>query len=177
MCLIRDFTKPQLLMLIGLPGSGKSILGQRIANQYPESKIISTDVIRSQLFGDANIQGRWLLIWREIERQLREVLIKNLPIAIYDATNVVRKQRKEVIKLARKIGFNQITGIWLNTPVKLCLNRNQNRDRTVSSEVILEMADHLYDAPPTLEDGFEELIYCFDVFSPLSFAITGDYCR
>jgi predicted kinase len=151
-----------LIVLIGLPGSGKSSLAQQLLQQHGNWRLISTDNIRSQLFGDAAIQGDWLKIWREVERQFRAAVcqIQNGEIAktIYDATNAVRKQRGEAIALARATGFTHITGLWLDTPLELCLQRNQQRDRHVPESVILQMQRSLQDAPPSEGDGFDRLV-------------------
>lgn len=78
--------------------------------------------------------------------------------AVYDATNAVRQHRREAIALARNTGFTHITGLWLDVPLEACLERNQNRDRIVPKEVILQMHSSLLDAPPSRQDGFDELI-------------------
>ncbi len=152
----------KLILLIGLPGSGKSTLTQQLLAQDPQLLLISTDAIRSQLFGDEALQGPWLLIWQEVQRQFRhavgQILRMSAPAAIYDATNAQRRHRREVIVLARNAGFTQITGLWLDTPVWLCLARNRQRDRQVSEAVIFRMHRQLRDAPPTLQEGLDRLI-------------------
>jgi len=153
---------PRLLLLIGLPGSGKSTLAVQLLQACPQRRLISTDAIRAQLFGDEQIQGDWLLVWREVERQLRDAVqcIKagTVTDAIYDATNVVRKQRRQAIALARECGFTQITGVWLNTPISVCMQRNQSRDRQVPQDVIARMYRRLWGAPPSTQEGLNELI-------------------
>lgn len=124
--------------------------------------LISSDNIRRDLYGDAAIQGDWLQVWQDVERQLREVATQiqrcERSAAIYDATNVVRKQRREAIALARQSGFTHITGIWLDTPLWLCLQRNQQRDRQVPADVIQRMSRCLEGAPPSRLEGFNSLI-------------------
>ena len=78
--------------------------------------------------------------------------------AIYDATNAQRRHRRKVIALARATGFTHITGLWLDTPVWLCLARNRRRVRQVPEDVIFRMHRQLRDAPPTLEEGLDRLI-------------------
>ncbi|WP_353930138.1 AAA family ATPase [Okeanomitos corallinicola TIOX110] len=151
----------KLILLIGLPGSGKSTLAKKLIAESPQMQLISTDAIRGQLFGAEAIQGSWLLIWQEIERQFRQATTANIS-TIFDATNAQRKNRREIIELAREIGFTHITGIWIKTPVWVCLKRNQNRDRQVPEEVILRMHRQLRDAPPSLNDGIDEIIYWGD---------------
>jgi len=154
--------KPLLILLIGLPGSGKSTLAQQLLLEDPRRQLISTDAIRRQLFGDEATQGSWFLIWQELHRQLQQAVEQisrsSVGVAIYDATNAQRRQRREVIALVRTTGFTQITGLWLDTPVWLCLARNRKRDRQVPEEVIFRMHRQLRDTPPTLKEGLDCLI-------------------
>ncbi|UKO96201.1 AAA family ATPase [Nostoc sp. UHCC 0870] len=146
-----------LILLIGLPGSGKSTLAKQLIAECPLMQLISTDAIRGQLFGSEAIQGSWLLIWREIERQLQQAISTDKTV-IFDATNAQRRHRREIITLVRDIGFTHITGVWVKTPVWLCLARNKKRDRKVPEEIILRMHRQLRDAPPSQEEGLDELV-------------------
>ncbi|MBE9036505.1 AAA family ATPase [aff. Roholtiella sp. LEGE 12411] len=148
----------QLFLLIGLPGSGKSTLAKQLMAKCPQMQLISTDVIRGQLFGSQAIQGSWLLIWREIQWQFQQAIAAD-STAIYDATNAQRRHRRELITLAQDVGFTHITGIWVDTPVWLCLTRNKRRSRQVPEEIILRMYRQLRDAPPSLEEGINSLIH------------------
>ncbi|KAF3890302.1 MULTISPECIES: AAA family ATPase [Nostocales] len=147
----------KLLLLIGLPGSGKSTFARYLLVDCPQMQIISTDTIRGQLFGGEAVQGPWLVLWHEVLRQFRETVLSD-NITIYDATNAQRRHRREVIASAREIGFTHITGIWVDTPVWLCLARNKKRQRQVPEEVIFRMHRQLRDAPPSLEEGLNELL-------------------
>ena len=181
----------KLILLIGLPGSGKSSLARQMLAENPQRPLISTDGIRSQLFGDEAQQVPWLLIWREVQRQFQQAVVQisstatamtalastedsemrgllnggkfstqvaNAREAIYDATNAQRQHRREIIELARVTGFTHITGLWLDTPVWLCLARNRRRVRQVPEDVILRMHRQFQDAPPTLQEGLDRLI-------------------
>ncbi|NWF60045.1 MAG: AAA family ATPase [Fischerella sp.] len=149
----------KLILLIGLPGSGKSTLAKQLLAECPQRRLVSTDAIRGQLFGNEALQGPWLWIWWEVKRQFQEAIATGSTV-IYDATNAQRRHRREVITLARDIGFTHISGIWINTPVWLCLARNKRRERRVPEEVIFRMYRQLRDAPPSLEEGLDCLI-CF----------------
>ena len=181
----------KLILLIGLPGSGKSSLARQMLAENSHRQLISTDAIRNQLFGDEAQQGPWLLIWREVQRQFQQAVIQisstatvMTPLAstedsqmqwslngekfgtqvadggeaIYDATNAQRRHRREIIELARATGFTHITGLWLDTPVWLCLARNRRRVRQVPEDVILRMHRQFQDAPPNLQEGLDRLI-------------------
>ncbi|MDJ0553235.1 MAG: AAA family ATPase [Microcoleaceae cyanobacterium MO_207.B10] len=146
----------RLFMMIGLPGSGKSTLAKKIIIRYPGYKLISTDVIRAQLFGDEAIQGSWLQVWQEVQQQFHQA-VSQTSLAIYDATNAQRRHRKEVIEFAKETGFSYIIGLWLDKSLELCLERNKQRSRQVPEEVIMKMYRQLSDAPPSCEEGLDEL--------------------
>lgn len=151
-----------LILLIGLPGSGKSYWVQQFVAQSPGTPVISTDRIRAQLFGDEAIQGSWQFVWRRVQSEfshaVEQINLGKVPVAIYDATNAARRQRRNAIALAGSTGFTGITGVWFNTPLAVCLERNCRRDRFVPEAVILRMHRQLQDAPPALKEGFDQLL-------------------
>lgn len=147
----------KLILLIGVPGSGKSTLAGQLLSEYPRSELISTDAIRARVFGSEAVQGQWSLVWHQAQCQLRQA-VEQSAVAIYDATNALRPHRCEAIAAARTIGFTHITGLWLDTPLPLCLERNRRRDRVVPESIILQMHSSLQNAPPKLQDGLDCLI-------------------
>ena len=157
-----EMSSVRLILLIGLPGSGKSTVAAKLLQANVQRRLISTDAIRSHLFGDEAVQGQWRLVWREVGRQfqqaVQECTMGYAFESIYDATNVVRRDRRQAIAFARACGFTDITGVWLNTPLTVCLQRNKQRARQVPDAVILRMHRRLMGAPPTLADGCDRLI-------------------
>jgi predicted kinase len=154
--------QPCLVLLIGLPGSGKTTFARSLLADNPTARIVSTDAVRAQLFGDEAVQGSWRQVWQEVDRQLQIAIglicLGDAAFAIYDATNVVRRDRRCVLARAREIGFRQITGVWLNTPLNVCFIRNRGRDRQVPEAVMLRMARRLEGAPPSLSEALDHLV-------------------
>ncbi len=150
------------MLMIGLPGSGKSFLAANLQQKQPQSLIISTDAIRAELFGDEAIQGDWFGIWRRVEEQFRQAAQQiqsgQLKLSIYDATNARRRYRRDAIALARASGFTHLTGLWLDTPLPLCLARNQGRSRQVPEAIIRQMHRQLLGAPPHRSEGLDDLV-------------------
>lgn len=151
---------PRLVILIGLPGSGKSTLARSLLMQRSR-RLISTDRIRAELFGDESIQGPWSLIWNRVQVEFREAVQQSLQghleEAIFDATNAVRRHRRAVMDAARQNGFVELIGLWVDTPLPVCLERNQKRDRQVPEAVIYRMHRCLRGAPPHLDEGWNRL--------------------
>ncbi|MGJ3248567.1 MAG: AAA family ATPase [Elainellaceae cyanobacterium] len=156
---------PRLILLIGLPASGKSTLAQCLIREGIGQYLISSDAIREQLFGGEAVQGPWNLVWGEIQRQFRDAIeqINQNPgqagTAIYDATNAVRRNRRNAIDLARTVGFSRVVALWLDSSVERCLERNRARSRHVPDEVIWKMYRRLQAAPPSLSEKIDCLIH------------------
>ncbi|XGW00190.1 MAG: AAA family ATPase [Leptolyngbya sp. BL-A-14] len=155
-------TALRLVLLVGLPGSGKSSFAAALVRRCPQRRLIATDAIRSHLFGDEATQGHWLKVWQEVDRQFQQTVQQiasgQVQEAIYDATNVVRRDRRRAIAIARACGFTTVMSVWLNTPLPICLERNRQRERQVPEAVIFRMQRCLISAPPALDDGCDRLL-------------------
>lgn len=154
---------PAAILLIGVPGSGKSKLAMELARSQqigtPNStQLISPDLIRQKLYGSTSIQGAWGEIWTQVKQEFTNAAASQQSV-IYDATNYKLEYRQEVIALFREHGFGPITGLWLDVPLWLCLIRNQHRDCPVPDDVIIEMHTCLSRNPPHLSDGFDSLMF------------------
>lgn len=151
-----------LILMIGIPGSGKSTWAARL-QQQSGCLLISTDRIRANLFGDEAIQGSWLLIGREVQRQFQQAVKQieagQAAFAVYDATNTRRRYRRQALAIARSSGFTHITGLWLNPPLAICLERNRQRLRQVPEDVVQRMYRQLWSCPPRLREGLDLLLH------------------
>jgi predicted kinase len=150
----------QLILLIGLPGSGKSSLVQYLVAQCQQRQVISTDVIRARLFGDESVQGAWMLVLEQIQQQLQAAVSARVAEVIYDATNADRQHRRQAIALGRNCGCDRISGLWLDFPIEQCLDGNRQRSRQVPEEIIWQMCRQLALFPPSLADGLDCLVRC-----------------
>jgi predicted kinase len=150
-------TPPRCHLLIGLPGSGKTTLAQQWQQHDPHLAIVSTDTIRTQLYGDPSHQGQWQEIETEILRQIQQAIANQQPIA-YDATNAQRPHRLAIIeKIQTHHPAIAIHGWQLTTTLETCQHRNHNRARRVPDDIIEQMDTALRDFPPHLGEGFLSL--------------------
>ena len=145
-------TKTNCYLLVGVPGSGKSTLAKRLARSK-NALVLSTDSIRTILYGNPEIQGNW----QDIERVLHNLLLKCVSqnkSVIIDATHTLRAHRKTLLTLSKQINW---TCIYLKTDLDLCHKRNLKRSRTVPKTVIDNMYQNLLNEPPTLNEGFNHI--------------------
>lgn len=138
--------------LIGIPGSGKTTFAQQLVSSDPRYVHISLDQIREQLYGDPIIQGEWMLIKERASELFNEAVAVNRPV-IYDATNVRRSWRMDILQAFAAEGVRWLAWVF-HTPVKLCIERNERRERTVPMDVIIDYAQLLNQLPPTVDEGF-----------------------
>ncbi|AFY99371.1 WYL domain-containing protein [Calothrix sp. PCC 6303] len=141
--------------LIGVPGSGKSTFAAALA-KLGNNVIISTDEIRTTLYGDAAIQGNW----NEIENQAL-LLIQQAQTSkksvIYDATNFKRAFRMDFLMKIKEDGETlplRWIAWYLKTPIETCIKWNQNRNRQVPQPIIETMSKLLANFPPLIAEGF-----------------------
>lgn len=151
-----------LTLLMGLPGSGKSTWAIALTEQAPGWQVVSTDHIRMQCYGNEAVQGDWMMIWQQVQRQLRQGVSQiqdgHGQGIIYDATNVRRRHRRQFLQQAQRWGFTAIIGVWFDVPLAVCLSRNQQRSRHVPESVIIRMHRQLTGAPPSLTEPMDYLI-------------------
>jgi tRNA uridine 5-carbamoylmethylation protein Kti12 len=154
--------------LIGVPSVGKSTFSQLLA-QTGNYQIISTDAIRQKLYGDESIQGDWPEIEAEVLRQIEEVYrkadIASQVSVIYDATNAIKSWRIDLLnKIKFRTGTNHQWLAWyLDLPLNVCQEWNQQRARKVPDNIIEQMAENLNQFPPLEVEGFCHVYHVTDI--------------
>jgi len=146
-----------LLVFIGCPSCGKSTLANELIKQNPNYHIVSTDKARAQLFGDEFIQGNWQQVENEVFRQIKDHINAGHSI-IYDATNAKPVWRRELIQKLKQLGEIDIIGLHLQTPLEICKQWNQQRQRQVPESVIEDYDQALQQFPPLPAEGFTTMI-------------------
>jgi len=75
-------------------------------------------------------------------------------LTVADATNLKREDRRPLLRLARRAGFNT-AAIVFNLPLAVCLARNQRRPRVVPADAITLQQEWLLDTLATVaREGF-----------------------
>lgn len=93
-----DESLPNLILLMGIPGSGKSTWAKEYVFKCDASyTIVSSDDIRKQLTGDINDQSKNSEVWEVVFNQVSGAL-KNRRNIILDATNVRTDLRRVLVR-------------------------------------------------------------------------------
>lgn len=152
-------SRPRLLVLVGIPGAGKTTYAARLHTYDPSMQVISPDIIREQLYpgyDEGRVDVRCIddrRVFRAAYRTTAEALQHGHDV-IFDATSLTFTRRKKLIDIARRYDAEVIAHFF---PISLdaALQRNRRRLRQVPPGAIAHMARVL--VPPQMAEGFDRI--------------------
>ena len=154
----------KFVMLCGISGSGKSTYAISYQVAYSaiydeEFKVISSDTIRGDYFGDENDQTHNNEVFDIARKLIRKFLLNNENV-ILDATNIKIKDRKSILDYISDIpNVYKECKVFIR-PVEECIENQKSRYRQVKESVIRRQDKQFQ--KPTKEEGFDEIMtfYC-----------------
>jgi predicted kinase len=146
-----------LLVLCGPAGCGKSTFA---AKHFLATQAVSSDACRALVSDDPANQAishhAFDLMYFIIEKRLT---LGCLTIA--DATNLDRRDRRDLIKIARWFDFNAAAVVF-NIPLEICLARNAARERKVPEDALRRQFEMLEATLISIDrEGFD-YVYVLD---------------
>lgn len=147
-----EVTENTLVVMFGLPGSGKSYAAEKIAERF-DGYIASSDAIREELFGTAACQDEPNKVFGILQHRATEELNAGGTV-IVDATALIRKYRVSNLK-TYKGKFKKAILVACCTDLDIIYKQNSSRDRVVPVEVIDRMFKTM--SFPRDEEGWNEI--------------------
>lgn len=148
----------EFIMLVGVPGSGKSTYAQQLS-ELKNAVILSSDELRLELFGDISDNTRNYELFQELNARTIQNL-KNGINVIYDATNINSKRRQNLIKQLPNDVWKECHYLCIDER-KCLMNDLTRKERNVGYEVINNMFKSLQ--VPMLFEGWNNIIIKNDI--------------
>jgi len=143
-------SEPQrIIILVGLPGSGKSTYLERLG-----VTALSSDLIRQLLADDATDQTIHGRVFNTLRYLVRQRLAIGRQVTYVDATHLTPDERRPYIKIAQAYGC-AAEALFFDVPLEVCLDRNRGRARVVPEEAMRAMSGKL--VPPSVSEGFSRV--------------------
>ena len=144
--------RPSLILLVGIPGSGKTTYAEKYIKEHPGTVHLSSDKIREELWGNEATQGDNNEVFSLMQSRAIDALNNGYSV-IYDCTNMTRKDRACIISICPK--FAKIEAHVIFSPIETCIERDAARERTVGKAVIDKMLKRFQ--PVWYDEGIHEI--------------------
>lgn len=120
--------EPPLIVVSGLPGTGKSFLCRKVAEKSP-FLILPSDALRKVLFPTPQYNEQEnKRLFSACHVLIEELLKKGIPV-ILDATNLLEHHREYLYRAAERAGAKLIL-VWVEAPPEVVRQRLIARERT-----------------------------------------------
>lgn len=147
----------RLIIMVGIPGCGKSTYAQKLVSLHPDWVYISRDNIRYEYVADqAHYYDHEDEVYKEFCNRITMHLMQGKTV-IADATHLTTGSRK---KLINNLGVkpDEIIAVWIDVPFEICMERNSAREGIirVPDKAMFGMKNRF--RPPSVNEGYNQIV-------------------
>ena len=144
----------RLIVLTGVPGSGKSYFARHLKSQNPEHvRIISSDELRKELLGSQQNLSNEPLVWKTFYQRVADASKYKEDIIVLDATQAKKQYRLDNIKPFVSL-YDEVDLICFLLDKDLVLKQNREREFPIPEDALLRLIDEF-----ELPDAEEKTLY------------------
>ncbi|MBI2936508.1 MAG: ATP-binding protein [Chloroflexi bacterium] len=158
--------KPVLIVVVGLPGTGKSYFSRRFAERSPVL-VLETDMLRKALFPSPSYGAEESArLFRATHQLLEELLREDIPVLL-DATNLVEAHRETLYHIAEQAGAKLIL-VRTKAPESLVQRRLALRQSSERREDHPDAGWEVYRRMRTTQEPIRRSHYTVDTSGDIS---------
>ena len=132
--------EPALVVVSGLPGTGKSYFSGQLADRLPFA-ILESDALRKVLFSPPTYSAEESSrLFQAIHLVIKTLLKKGISV-ILDATNLSERNRETLYSIAERLGVKLIL-VRVEAPPEVVAERMQSRREDSSNKSDAEWAEY-----------------------------------
>lgn len=131
-----NLDKPKVIVLQGLPGSGKTTWAKQYIKDNPNTKIVCKDDLRAMLDDSKYTKGNENFILKVRDLIILAAIEEGKNIIVAD-TNLADKHLKHIKQLVGDKATVEIKS-FLDVPVETCIKQDLKRLNSVGKDVILK---------------------------------------
>lgn len=152
-----SLARPLIMMVIGLPGAGKSFFARQFSDTFSIASV-SSDRIRYELFASPQFSSDENEIVSRMQDYMAEELAKSGRSFLIDGNCNSKAARQKIAQLAKDNGYNTLL-IWVQTdPATAKVRATKRNPKKPDDKFSASITDTLFDtftqrfAPPVKED-------------------------
>lgn len=146
-----SLSKPHLIVMVGIPGSGKSFFADNFADTF-KAPLVSSGRLRSELFPKPTHSNAEQVLIRRVSDYMLDELFKTHRTIIFEGSSDTRIERQAIVKKSRAAGYEPLF-VWVQTEsatAKLRLLKSKQRTAAATLEQF-NTALKQFSAPHTTE--------------------------
>lgn len=116
-----DSSRPHIIIMVGIPGSGKSFFAERFAETF-KAPYISYNKLSQDIFNKTDLNEAELATIEKIADYFLNEAFKSNRTIIYEGGTDQRSQRLALAKKANKAGYDPMF-VWVQTEVNYAKKR------------------------------------------------------
>lgn len=145
-----------LILLVGIPGCGKSTWAARYVCECPDTRVVSTDEVRKDLTGSVDCKSCLTpFVYEEARRRAKEYLEQGHDVII-DSTNVDLREWIAYKKICPP-GCLFVAKVFTVDP-ELSMLRQEGRERKVPKDILMMKWNHLKNNMQFLDSLFNMVL-------------------
>lgn len=110
-----DASRPHIIILVGIPGSGKSFFAERFSDTF-KAPLISFNKISQAVFNNPKFDDSEFEIVNKLANYMLDELFKSGRIIIYEGATDQRGDRANLAKKAHSAGYDPIF-VWVQAEI------------------------------------------------------------